>query len=159
MDTKIIPYRAEHHAIFKELNLEWLDHYHLTESHDLMILNDPEGIVINNGGSIWMAEADGRIVGCAGLMKEAEGEFELIKMAVTETYRGRGISKLLIEKCIAHAKKIGAKKLSLFSNHQLKRAIGLYERYGFHHVELFDSLMETADVRMEMALDTGVISS
>jgi hypothetical protein len=40
MEIKIIPYRSEHHAMFRQLNLEWLDHYNLTESHDLMILND-----------------------------------------------------------------------------------------------------------------------
>ena len=59
MELKIIPYRREHHPIFKQLNLEWLDYYHLTESHDLMILDDPEEEVIGKGGFIWMAEADG----------------------------------------------------------------------------------------------------
>jgi GNAT superfamily N-acetyltransferase len=152
METRIIPYRSEHQTIFRQLNLEWLDHYNLTESHDLMILDDPEGIVIANGGSIWLAEVDGVIVGCAGIMKEKEGEFELIKMGVTESYRGHGISKLLIERCIANAREIGAIKLSLFSNHQLQRAIALYERYGFHHVEVVNSPMETADVRMELEL-------
>lgn len=152
MEIKIIPYRNEQHAIFKQLNLEWLDHYSLTESHDLMILDDPEGIILNNGGFIWMAEADGKIVGSAGLMKEHEDVYELVKMAVTANYQGKGISKLLIEKCLAKAREIGAKKLSLFSNHQLERAIGLYERYGFRYVAVTDSPMETADVKMELIL-------
>ena len=152
MEISIIPYRDEHHALFRRLNLEWLDYYHLTESHDLMILDDPEGTVIRNGGFIWMAEADGKIVGCAGLMKEREGEYELIKMAVTNEYRGKGISKLLIEQCLAKAKEIGAKKVSLFSNHQLQTALNLYEKYGFYHVELVNSPMETADIRMELIL-------
>ena len=152
MEIEIIPYRSEHHAAFRELNLEWLDHYHLTESHDLMILDNPEGAVIDSGGFIWMAEADGKIVGCAGLMKEKEGEYELIKMAVTKEHRGKGISKLLIERCLAKAKEIGAKKVSLFSNHQLHTALHLYEKYGFYHVEVVNSPMETADVRMELIL-------
>src|SRR5689334_16126769 len=101
MKISIIPYRNEHHAAFRELNLEWLDHYQLTESHDLMILDKPEDTVINPGGFIWMAEVNGEIVGSVGLMKEREGEFELIKMAVTADYRGMGISKMLIEVCIA----------------------------------------------------------
>ena len=99
-----------------------------------------------------MAEVDGRIVGSAGLMKEKEGVYELVKMAVTADYQGKGISKLLIEKCLAKAKEIGARKLSLFSNHQLQRAIGVYEKYGFHHVAVEDSPMETADVKMELIL-------
>jgi len=152
MEINIIPYRSEHHALFKQLNLEWLEHYHLVESHDLMILDDPEGTVLQNGGFIWMAEVDGKIVGCAGLMKESEGEFELIKMTVTEDYRGKGISRLLIEQCLATAKEIGAKKVSLFSNHQLRTALSLYEKYGFYHVEVVNSPMETADVRMELML-------
>jgi len=152
MEIRIIPYRHEHHAIFKQMNLEWLDHYNLTESHDLLILDDPEGTVLNTGGFIWLAEADGTIVGSAGLMKEKEGEYELVKMGVAESYRGKGISKLLIEQCLAKAKEIGARKLSLYSNHQLQIAIGLYEKYGFYHVELVNSPLETADIRMELIL-------
>jgi len=152
VDIKIIPYAKEHHATFKQMNLEWLDHYHLTENHDMMILDDPEGTVINNGGFIWMAEADGTIVGCAGIMKEAEGEYELVKMFVSENYRGRGISKLLLDQCVTKAKEIGAKKLSLYSNHQLQTAISLYEKYGFYHIELVNSPLVTADIRMELIL-------
>lgn len=152
MELKIIPYRSEHHAIFKQLNLEWLDYYHLTESHDLMILDNPEGEVIGKGGFIWMAEADGKIVGSAGLMKEEESVYELVKMAVMKDYRGQGIARLLIERCLYKAREIGAKKVTLFSNHQLQTAIGLYEKYGFLHTALVNSPMETADVRMELIL-------
>ena len=152
MEIKIIPYREEHHAIFKQLNLEWLDYYNLTEGHDLMVLNDPQGMVLDNGGFIWMAEAEGKIVGSAGLMKEKEGEYELVKMGVEKSYRGNGISKLLIEQCLAKAKEVGAKKVSLYSNHQLQTAIGLYEKYGFYHIELVNSPLETADIRMELIL-------
>jgi putative acetyltransferase len=152
MSIKIIPYRSEHHAIFKQLNLEWLDKYNLTESHDLMVLDDPQATILDRGGFIWLAFADDKVVGSAALMKEHEGEYELAKMAVTADYRGRGISKLLIEACLAKAKEIGAKKLLLFSNHQLQTALKLYEKYGFYHVAVEDSPFETADVKMELVL-------
>jgi GNAT superfamily N-acetyltransferase len=152
MEIKIISYCKEHYAIFKQLNLEWLDHYNLTESHDLMVLDDPEGTILDRGGFIWLAETDGKIVGSAALMKEDEGIYELAKMSVTTAYRGKGISKLLIEKCLDKAKEIAARKLSLFSNHQLQTAIGLYEKYGFRHVALHSSPFKTADVRMELML-------
>ena len=131
MEIKIIPYRKEHHAIFKQLNLEWLDHYNLTESHDLMVLNDPQGIILDKGGFIWMAEVDGKIVGSAGLMKEKEGEYELVKMAVTESYRGKGISKLLIERCLYKAREIGAKKLSFIPIISLKRLLDFMKNTDF----------------------------
>jgi GNAT superfamily N-acetyltransferase len=152
MNVVLLPFRSEHQPVFKALNMEWLEQYQLTETHDLLILDDPEGNVINKGGFIWMAEADGQIIGSAGLMKDNDQEYELVKMAVTKSYQGRGISKILIEKCISKARELGANKLSLYSNSQLQTAIRLYEKYGFHHVELVNSPLETADVRMELIL-------
>ena len=154
MDTevKIIEYSSQYQADFRSLNLEWLDKYNLTESHDLMVLNDPQATILDRAGFIWLAMVDNKVIGSAALMKEHEGEYELAKMAVTAEYRGKGISKLLIETCLAKAKEIGAKKLLLFSNHQLQTALKLYEKYGFYHVAVEDSPFETADVKMELVL-------
>jgi putative acetyltransferase len=149
---RIIEYEKNYQPDFKKLNLEWLDKYNLTESHDLMILDDPEGTVINPGGFIWLVKADDEIAGTAALMNEGQGIYELAKMSVTEKHQGKGIAKLLIEKCIAKAKEIGAVKLLLFSNHQLLTALKMYEKYGFKHVEIKDSPFETADVKMELDL-------
>lgn len=154
MDTtvQIIEYNDQYKQEFRKLNLEWLDKYNLTESHDLVVLDDPKGTILDKGGYIWLAKAGDKIVGSAALMKEHEGVYELAKMAVTAEYRGQGISKLLIETCLNKAKEIGASKLSLFSNHQLLTALKLYEKYGFRHVEVKDSPFETADVKMELVL-------
>ena len=154
MDTNvnIIEYSSQYQPDFRSLNLEWLDKYNLTESHDLMVLDDPQATILDRGGFIWLAISDNKVVGSAALMKEHEGEYELAKMAVTAAYRGKGISKLLIETCLAKAKEIGAKKLSLFSNHQLQTALKLYEKYGFYYVEVENSPFKTADVKMELVL-------
>src|SRR5206468_1959268 len=106
---------------------EWLDGYNLTESHDLMVLDDPQGTILEQGGVIYLARAGEEIVGSAALMKEHEGIYELAKMAVTKKWQGKGISKLLIETCLAKAKEMKANKITLFSNHQLQTAIHLYE--------------------------------
>ena len=154
MDTgiQIIEYNNQYQDDFRRLNLEWLDMYNLTESHDLMVLDDPQGTVLDRGGFIWLATDDNKVVGSAALMKEHEGVFELAKMAVTSGYRGRGISKQLIETCLQKAKEISAKKLTLFSNHQLLTALKLYEKYGFYYVAVEDSPFKTADVKMELVL-------
>ena len=73
-------------------------------------------------------------------------------MTVAEAWRGKGISKTLMETCLEKAKKIGANKLLLFSNHQLGTALKLYEKYGFKHVEVKDAPFLTADVKMELEL-------
>lgn len=148
----IIEFKDQYQEDFKKLNLEWLDKYKLTESHDLMVLDDPTATILERGGYIWLAKDGDRIVGSAALMKEHEGVYELAKMAVASDYRGRGISKLLIESCINKAKELKANKLLLFSNHQLKTALKLYEKYGFYYVEVENSPFETADIKMELAL-------
>jgi N-acetylglutamate synthase-like GNAT family acetyltransferase len=147
---EIISYNENFHEDFRRLNLEWLDKYNLTESHDLMVLNNPKKTILDRGGYIWLAKAGEEIVGTAALMKEGHGIFELAKMSVTKNWQGKGISKQLIETCLKKAKEMGAKTVTLFSNHQLRNAVGLYEKYGFQHVEVKDSPFEKADVKMEL---------
>ena len=153
MDTiDIIDYADEHAGVFRDLNLEWLEKYHLTESHDLFVINDPRGTIIDRGGVIYLAQSPAGIVGSAALMKTGEDEYELAKMAVAPEWQGQGISKLLIEKCLDTAKQIGAERVTLFSNHQLQTAIHLYEKYGFRHIDVTDAPFETADIKMELIL-------
>ena len=149
---EIISYNEKYKEDFKKLNLEWLDKYNLTESHDLMVLNDPNGTILDRGGFIWMAKVENEIAGSAAITNEGHGVFELAKMCVTEKWRGKGISKILLETCLKKAKEMGAKKITLFSNHQLQTALGLYKKFGFQHVEVLDSPFETADVKMELNL-------
>jgi putative acetyltransferase len=150
--VEIIAYENKYQQDFYKLNVAWLDKYNLTESHDLAILNDPKGMIIDKGGFIWLAKEGNIIVGSAAIIKENDTTYELAKMAVDDAYKGKGISKLLLETCISKAKALGATKLELFSNHQLIPALGLYEKFGFKHVSVTASPFETADVKMEMEL-------
>ena len=149
---RIIEYEAKHHEDFRRLNLEWLEKYNLAESHDLEILDDPQEIILNGGGVIYMAEADNEIIGSAALMKETAGVYELAKMAVNSAWQGRGISKMLLEKCLDTARSRNAKKVTLYSNSQLQTALNLYKKYGFYPISAENSPFVTADVRMELIL-------
>ena len=149
---EIIDYDEKYHADFKRMNLEYLDKYNLTESHDILVLDNPGEIILEKGGFIWLAKAGEEIVGTVGIMPEGHGIFELIKMCVAESWRGRGISKLLMDTCLQKVKELGGEKLILFSNHQLQTALKLYTKYGFKNVEVTDSPFETADVKMELEL-------
>ncbi len=148
----LVQYDTKYQPDFKSLNLEWLNKYDLAESHDLEILDDPEGTVIKRGGCIFLAMDDERVIGTAGLWKKNELEYELIKMTVDPEYRGRGISKILLDRCLDEAKNRKAMKISLFSNSKLKTALRLYEQYGFSYIEATDSPFVTADVKMELLL-------
>ena len=97
---EIISYSGKYHDDFRKLNLEWLVKYDLLESHDQMMLDDPDGTILKGGGYIWLAKSGDDIVGSAALVNEGHGTYELAKMAVTKNWQGKGISKLLLEKCL-----------------------------------------------------------
>lgn len=152
MSISIVTYTDEYKDAFTQLNLYWLDKYHLTESHDLQVLDNPQGTIIDNGGAIYLALHGETVVGSAAIMKVAEGHYELAKMAVSPLWHRKGIGRLLLSKCIETAKQWNVKKISLFSNHQLQAAIGMYRTFGFQDVPVTDSPFETADVKMELDL-------
>jgi len=149
---EIIDYADEYANDFKQLNLEWLDKYNLTETHDLEIINDQKSMILEHGGYLYLAKSDDAIVGSAAIVKEGEGMYELVKMAVIAAFQGRGISRMLIEKCLNKVKELKAKKIFLYSNSQLTTAIALYKKYGFEHIDASDSPFETADIKMELSL-------
>ena len=149
---EIIDYENKYQPDFKLLNLEWLEKYNLTESYDLEILDDPQGTIIAGGGCIFLVMDGEKVIGSAGLGKEKDKEYELVKMTVDSAYRGRGISKILMNRCLEEAKKLKADKVFLFSNSQLETALKLYEQYGFSRVEVTGTPLLTADVKMELSL-------
>ena len=151
-EISIVAFRQEDATDFRTINLEWLDKYGLTEAPDLLVLNDPQGEIIDKGGAIFLAKSEGVVVGTAALMKETPIQYELVKMGVVDAYKGKGISKMLMEACLQQAKVFGAKRVYLQSNSQLKTAIGLYEKYGFKHIPVQDAHYVTADVMMELLL-------
>ena len=152
MGIRVINYNHKYHSVFKELNLEWLDKYNLTESHDLEVLEDPKKFIMDKGGCLFLAMLGDKVVGSAGLMKESDSEYELVKMSVDPQFRGQGIGKQLLEHCLGEARKLKAKKIFLFSNSQLQTALKLYKKYGFQHVVVIDAPFLTADVKMELHL-------
>jgi putative acetyltransferase len=149
---ELVEYSDKYASDFKRINLEWLDKYNLTEDPDRRMLNDPQSTILNPGGAIYLAMVDGEVIGSAALLNEHHGVYELAKMTVVPQWQGKGIGNLLIEKCLVKARQLNAKKIVLFSNHQLQAALGLYIKYGFNHVDVTDSPFETADVRMELVM-------
>ena len=140
---------------FRALNEEWIERYFTLEAKDRETLNDPENAILRKGGRIYQVHEKGAIVGCVALIPMGEGVFEVSKMAVSPSLRGRGIGRRLLEHTIAEARAMGATGLFLGSNSILKNAVHLYESVGFRHVppeKLPEMHYARADVFMEMAL-------
>ena len=75
-----------------------------------------------------------------------------LKFGVKEAYRGRGIGTALMEAALQAARDAGQKKAVLTSNHQLREALRLYERFGFKYVTYSDKWFQLSDIRMEREL-------
>ncbi len=74
------------------------------------------------------AFADGQMVGTVVLSPLATDTVKLRQMAVAETLRGRGIGEALLSAFEAHARTIGAQKITLAARETARR---FYERNGY----------------------------
>ena len=146
---EIVNYKNEYKTFIKTLNYEWLQKYFSVEENDVIQLSNPQEEIIDKGGRIYFALHNNEVVGTSSLMKVNDSEYELAKMAITDTAQGLGIGKLLLEHCLEEAKLLGAKTVSLFSNTKLETAIALYKKYGFVDIPMpSDIHYKRANIKM-----------
>lgn len=148
----IIPFEPRHAEAWRTLNEAWISRLFVIEPKDRLILDDPEGQVLAPGGRILMAEIEGRAAGCCALIAMDDGGYELAKMAVDETFRGRGIGKRLMAAAVELARDLNAPRLYIETNSSLANAIGLYEAFGFVRLSPRPTPYARADVWMELKL-------
>jgi GNAT superfamily N-acetyltransferase len=156
--VSIRPFRAGDGEAFRVLNEAWIGRLFGIEEKDRSTLGDPEGNILARGGHILMAAEGEAAVGCCALILVRSGVYEVAKMTVVESHRGRGLGRKLLAHTIAQAKALGAKKLYLETNSSLSDAIHLYEALGFRHLppeRAPHSDYVRADVFMEMGLQPG----
>ncbi|MBS3931047.1 MAG: GNAT family N-acetyltransferase [Sphingomonadales bacterium] len=121
-----------HH--FRDINVEWIEAMFELEEADRMVLDHPQENLIDQGGAVLFAEAEGLgIIGTCALKADGEGGFELIKMGVLEAARGLKAGEFLLEHAIARAAQLKARELYLLTNAKCEAAIHLYEKLGFVH--------------------------
>lgn len=90
------------------------------------------------GSAYFVAEADGDLLGGAGLFPTAglpDGVAELVKMYLKSDARGKGYGRLLVNKVEETAKKMGYTALYLESMPELINALSMYEKMGYHYLE------------------------
>lgn len=93
-------------------------------------------LFVNPRSAYWVIEEDGKVIGGGGIFP-TEGlpidTCELVKLYLNAETRGKGLGKLIINKCIEKAKQLGYQKMYLESMPELNQAVSLYEKLGFEH--------------------------
>ena len=153
-EVSVVEYAPQYKKAFKDLNEEWISKFFKMELPDVKALEDPEGYILNKGGSILVALYQDEPVGVCALVKMEDEvyDYELAKMAVSPKVQGKGIGNILGEAIKTKARSLGATNLYLESNTILKPAISLYEKLGFKKVVGHTTPYERCNIQMELIL-------
>ena len=89
-------------------------------------------------GTLYLiAEVEDSILGGAGIYPSPglpDRTCELVKMYLRPQARGKGLGKLLIDKCLQFAKSFGYDQVYIETMPELKKAVSVYEKFGFEYL-------------------------
>jgi GNAT superfamily N-acetyltransferase len=150
-EVRLVTFEARLAPAFARLNLEWIESLFEVEPRDRETLDHPQKTVLDRGGEIFFVLENGAPVGTVALVSVAHG-YELEKMAVTESARGRGHGDRLLQAAIEWARARGASRVTLYSNRSLEPAIRLYRKHGFREIPM-ESFADWKRSNIHMQLD------
>jgi len=84
--------------------------------------------------AVWAAVLNGQAVGCAAYRRKENSVGEVKRVFVESEFRGKGISKLLMDAVEAHAREERCEKLFLDTRITLEPAVSAYRKHGFEEV-------------------------
>jgi N-acetylglutamate synthase-like GNAT family acetyltransferase len=104
---------------------------------------------------VWLAERDGRLVGCTAVALRAERIGQLRWVLVEHAARGIGLGRRLVETAIRYSSECGCRSLYLETTDGLPESQALYEKLGFQLVSSEPQVLwedERPLIRMEKRL-------
>jgi putative acetyltransferase len=106
-------------------------YYDGTTDHLYDLFQEPNSMYL-------VAAAGQELLGGAGIFPTTglpPDTCELVKMYLVNAARGLGLGRQLIKGCLNFASQTGYKNVYLESMPELKKALGIYEKFGFRYLE------------------------
>jgi ribosomal protein S18 acetylase RimI-like enzyme len=107
--------------------------------YELLLLADPSRDIVDEylqRGQCFVAYINHKVVGAYVMIKTRPLTLELVNIAVSEEYQGRGIGKTLVFSAIDIAKKENAKVLEVGTGNSSISQLALYQKCGFRIVSI-----------------------
>ncbi len=104
---------------------------------------------------LWMAELDGRMVGCIAIVSLSADTAQLRWFLIDPDFRGMGLGKRLLQEAVAFCRDHGYKSVILWTVSFLSAAAHLYQEIGFKKREERPGIMwgvEVVEEKYELML-------
>ena len=161
LDYTIRAFEPRDAAAFAGLNRRWIDSLFAMEEKDKVQLEHPQSAILDKGGYIAIAEANGWVIGTGAILPAAlapdDGKtwFEIVKMSTDLAAQRMGIGSKILEKLITFAKENGADAIWLETNDRLEAATHLYRKTGFQDLsgeDIWETPYKRCNMQMAMQL-------
>jgi GNAT superfamily N-acetyltransferase len=104
----------------------------------LSVSANPDELAPPKGEFLVVVEADGEGVGCGGLKDLGSGAFEIKRMWIAPTRRGRGYARALLAALEDRARDLGAREIRLDTSAVLDEAVALYRASGYTEIARYN---------------------
>lgn len=122
---------------------------------DRILLTKPTVTLYEDVQEFWVAERDGRVVGCGALHVMWEDLAEVRTLAVIPDQRGTGVGHLLLAQLVDTARELGVRKVFC-----LTFEVDFFARHGFQQIdgvpidhEVFAQVLQSYDEGVAEFLD------
>ena len=105
---------------------------------------------------IWIVEKEGRILGCAAIVKFSETEAQLRWLLLRPALRSQGLGRKLVEEALAFSRDAGYTSVFLWTVSMLPAAASLYRSVGFRETEKVTHALwgsQVTEVKYELELE------